>query len=159
MIEAAFGRSAPLIKVALVMAVLGIAGCAGLSAPNQQSIAGLSPSGTVTINEDFVTGLGGGTGTLYYQGQSYPFKLAGTVVGPGGGVAKINASGEVYKLNSVSDFPGRYTQSTGAAGLSTSGGSDLWLQNSAGVIMHLQGTSTGAMLTLGRDEIFIRMAQ
>ena len=159
MIEAAFGRSAPLIKVALVMAVLGIAGCAGLSAPNQQSIAGLSPSGTVTINEDFVTGLGGGTGTLYYQGQSYPFKLAGTVVGPGGGVAKINASGEVYKLNNVSDFPGRYTQSTGAAGLSTSGGSDLWLQNSAGVIMHLQGTSTGAMLTLGRDEIFIRMAQ
>jgi len=25
--------------------------------------------------------------------------------------------------------------------------------------MHLQGTSTGAMLTLGRDEIFVRMAQ
>ncbi len=80
-------------------------------------------------------------------------------MGPGGGVAKINASGEVYKLASVADFPGRYTQSTGAAGLSISGGSDLWLQNSAGVIMHLQGTSTGAMLTLGRDEIFIRMVQ
>jgi hypothetical protein len=29
----------------------------------------------------------------------------------------------------------------------------------AGVIMHLQGTSTGAMLTLGKDEIFVRMAQ
>jgi hypothetical protein len=103
--------------------------------------------------------LGGGTGTLYYQGKTYPFKLAGTVVGPGGGVAKINASGGVYKLNSVNDFPGRYTQSTGAAGLSTTGSSDLWLQNGAGVIMHLQGTSTGAMLTLGRDEIFIRMTQ
>jgi len=25
--------------------------------------------------------------------------------------------------------------------------------------MHLQGTSTGAMLTLGKDEIFIRMSQ
>jgi len=25
--------------------------------------------------------------------------------------------------------------------------------------MHLQGTSTGEMLTLGKDEIFIRMAQ
>jgi hypothetical protein len=35
----------------------------------------------------------------------------------------------------------------------------LWLENSAGVIMHLQGASTGAMLTLGKDEIFIRMAQ
>jgi hypothetical protein len=27
------------------------------------------------------------------------------------------------------------------------------------VIMHLQGTNTGAMLTLGKDEIFIRMSQ
>jgi hypothetical protein len=159
MTATAFRYAAPPIKAALAAAVLAIGGCSGLSAPSEQSIAGLSPSGSVTINEDFVTGLGGGTGTLYYQGQTYPFKLAGTVVGPGGGVAKINASGEVYKLASLADFPGRYTQSTGPAGLSTTGGSDLWLQNSAGVIMHLQGTSTGAMLTLGRDEIFIRMAQ
>ena len=65
----------------------------------------------------------------------------------------------LYKLASVSDFAGRYTQSTGKAGLSTSGGSDLWLENSAGVIMHLEGSSTGAMLTLGKDEIFVRMAQ
>jgi len=27
------------------------------------------------------------------------------------------------------------------------------------VIMHLQGTSSGAMLTLGKDEIYIRMDQ
>src|SRR5271166_3020053 len=158
-VKAVFRRAAWSIRASVAASVLAIAACSGLSAPTAQSIAGLSPSGSVTINEDFVTGLGGGTGTLYYQAQSYPFKLAGTVVGPGGGIAKINASGEVYKLASVADFPGRYTQSTGHAGLSTSGGSDLWLQNSAGVIMHLQGTSTGAMLTLGRDEIFIRMAQ
>jgi hypothetical protein len=80
-------------------------------------------------------------------------------VGPGGGVEKISASGPVYKLTSVADFAGRYTQSTGKSGLSTSSSSDLWLENSAGVIMHLEGTSTGAMLTLGKDEIFVRMAQ
>jgi hypothetical protein len=78
---------------------------------------------------------------------------------PGGGVEKISASGSVYKLASVSDFAGRCTQSTGPAGFSSSGSSDLWLQNSAGVIMHLQGTENGAMLTLGKEEIFIRMAQ
>ena len=33
-----------------------------------------------------------------------------------------------------------------------------WLENNTGVIMHLQGTS-GAMLTLGKDEIYIRMTQ
>ena|SRR5271166_4874600 len=120
MTEAAVRRTTSPVKATLTAAILAIAGCSGLSAPTEQSIAGLSPSGSVTINEDFVAGLGGGTGTLYYRGQPHPFKVAGTVVGPGGGVAKINASGEVYKLNSVSDFPGRYTQSTGAAGLSTS---------------------------------------
>jgi hypothetical protein len=158
MIEAGLHHPAWSIKAALVVSVLAIAGCSGLKAPTEQSIAGLSPSGSVTVTEDFVGGLGGGTGTLDYQGQTYPFKLAGSVFGPGG-VEKINASGEVYKLASVADFSGRYTQSTGAAGLSTSGGSDLWLQNSAGVIMHLEGSSKGAMLTLGRDEIYIRLAQ
>jgi hypothetical protein len=78
MTEAAFRRAVPSIKATLVAAaVLAIAGCSSLSAPTQQSIAGLSPSGSVTINEDFVAGLGGGTGTLYYQGQTHPFKLAG----------------------------------------------------------------------------------
>ena len=158
MTKAAF-HTVSVIGLTLAAAVLATADCSGLKVPTPQSIAGLAPSGNVTITEDFVTGLGGGSGSLEYQGRTYPFKVVGTVVGPGGGVAKISASGPVYKLASVTDFPGRYTQSTGKAGLSTSGGSDLWLENSAGVIMHLQGTSSGAMLTLGRDEILIRMAQ
>jgi hypothetical protein len=140
-------------------AVLATAGCSGMmNTPTAQSIAGLSPSGNVTVTEDFVAGMGGGSGTLYFQGQTYPFRFVGTVVGPGG-VEKITASGPVYKLASVGEFAGRYTQSTGKAGLSSSGSSDLWLENNAGVMMHLQGTSTGAMLTLGKDEIIIRMAQ
>jgi hypothetical protein len=105
-----------------------------MNAPTVQSVAGLPPSGNVTITEDFLAGLGGGTGTLEYQGRTYPFKVLGTVAGPGGGVEKISASGPVYKLASVSDFAVRYTQSTGKAGLSSSGSSDLWLENNAGVI-------------------------
>jgi hypothetical protein len=146
-------------KAAVLTVVLATAGCSGMmNTPTAQNIAGLSPSGNVSITEDFVAGMGGGTGTLYFQGQTYPFRFVGTVAGPGG-VEKISASGPVYKLASVGDFGGRYTQSTGKAGFSSSGSSDLWLENSAGVIMHLQGTSSGAMLTLGKDEIFIRMSQ
>jgi hypothetical protein len=160
MTEATFHFTVPSPRVAIAAVVLAMAGCSGMmNTPTVQNIAGLSPSGNVTITEDFVAGLGGGSGTLYYQGQTYPFRFAGTVVGPGGGVEKISASGPVYKLANVTDFSGRYTQSTGKAGLSSSGGSDLWLENSAGVIMHLQGTSTGAMLTLRKDEIIIRMSQ
>jgi hypothetical protein len=160
MTEAAFHLTVPSLKATLVVAVLAAAGCSGLmNTPTAQSIAGLPPSGNVTITEDYVAGLGGGSGTLEYQGRTYPFKVLGTVAGPGGGVEKITASGPVYKLASVADFGGRYTQSTGKAGFSSSGSSDLWLENNSGVIMHLQGTSTGAMLTLGKDEIFIRMDQ
>jgi len=160
MTEAAFHLTVPSLRVALTAVVLAMTGCSGMmNTPTAPSIAGLSPSGDVTITEDFVAGVGGGSGTLQYQGRRYPFKMIGTVAGPGGGVDKISASGPVYKLASVADFPGRYTQSTGKAGFSSSGSSDLWLENGSGVIIHLQGTSTGAMLTLGKDEIFIRMAQ
>ena len=158
--EFAFHRTVWSIKPILIAAVLATAGCAGMmNTPTAQSVAGVPPSGNVTITEDFVAGFGGGSGTLEYQGRTYPFKVLGTVAGPGGGVDKITASGPVYKLASVTDFPGRYTQSTGKAGFSSSGSSDLWLENSSGVIMHLQGTSSGAMLTLGKDEILIRMNQ
>jgi hypothetical protein len=160
MTEIPLHRTAPSLKRTLLAAVLATAGCSGLmNTPTAQSIAGLPPSGSVTITEDFVAGLGGGNGTLEYQGRTYPFKVLGTVAGPGGGVEKISASGPVYKLANVSDFAGRYTQSTGKAGFSSSGSSDLWLENNSGVIMHLQGTSSGAMLTLGKDEIFVRMNQ
>jgi hypothetical protein len=41
--------------------------------------------------------------------------------------------------------------------LEASGVGDLWLQNKAGLIMHLTGTQTGVTLSLGRDEIIIEM--
>jgi hypothetical protein len=147
-------------KLGFLAATLAMAGCSGLmNTPTAQSVASLPPSGNVTITEGFVSGVGGGSGVLEYQGRNYPFKMVGTVAGPGGGLEKISASGPVYRLANVADFAGRYTQSTGKVGFSSSGGSDLWLENNAGVIMHLQGMSSGAMLSLGKDEIFIRMGQ
>ena len=38
-----------------------------------------------------------------------------------------------------------------------SGATDLWLRNSAGVVLHLKGTQDGATLSLGREEILIEM--
>ena len=83
MIEVAFRNAAPSIKSSPSAVVLALTRCSGLSAPTEQSIAGLSPSGNVTITADFVSGLGGRR-TLYISGQAYPFKLPGSVFGPGG---------------------------------------------------------------------------
>jgi hypothetical protein len=142
------------------VALLSGAGCASSPiptvVPTAQSIAGLSPSGTVALSETFIGGAGVGKGVLTFRGKTYPFRLIGTVVGPGS-VSKLEVSGDIYKLNNISEFPGPYAQGNGQIGLETSGAGDLWLQNKAGVIMHLTGKQTGVTLSLGRDEIVIEM--
>ena len=65
MTEVAFHLTVPSLRVALAAVVLATTGCSGMmDTPTASSIAGLSPSGRVTITEDFVTGLGAGNGTL-----------------------------------------------------------------------------------------------
>jgi hypothetical protein len=151
------GRLGWRIRCVAIAAALCLGACSTLNVPTAQSIQGLTPSGTVTLTETFVAGAGAGKGTLTFNGQSYPFQLIGSVIGPGG-ADRITASGEVYKLSNVGDFAGRYTQGSGSAGLSQSGQGQLWLQNNAGVIMHLYNTSTGVLLSIGKEEIIIRLA-
>jgi hypothetical protein len=143
-------------------ALLSVAGCNTVNTvvpttvPTEESIAGLPPSGTVTLTETFVGGAGGGKGVLSYRGKKYPFILVGSVIGPGS-LSRIEASGEVYKLGGIADFPGPYAQGTGKVGIESAGESDLWLENKSGVVMHLTGTQAGVTLSLGRDEILIKM--
>jgi hypothetical protein len=136
--------------------LLAASGCSNVAKPGPQSVAGMSPDGTVSMNEVMAAGAEGGKGTLTFQGRPYPFQLVGGVTG-GAGAADTKANGEVYGLHKISDFKGLYTQSSGGPGLSMSGASDLWLRNAAGVVLHLKGTQEGATLTLGREEILIEM--
>jgi hypothetical protein len=162
-----FAKTRPLKRTSApavcgLVGFLTLAGCASSPVPTvvptAQSIAGLSPSGSVTMSEAFVGGAGVGKGVLTFQGKTYPFRLIGTVIGPGA-VSKLDVSGDVYKLDDISQFPGPYAQGNGQVGLQTSGAGDLWLQNKAGVVMHLTGTQTGVALSLGRDEIIIELAK
>ena len=140
----------------MLAASLGLTACSSMHSPNEASISGLQPSGQVTVTETFAAGYGAGDGTLVFNGASYPFSLLGAVIGPGG-AERITASGEVYKLNNISNFAGRYTQFSGAAGLSKGGTGELWLQNSDGVIMHLYSQTKGVLLSLGKEEIIVRL--
>jgi hypothetical protein len=129
-----------------------------LTPPTQADIASLKPVGKVTLTEAFVGGVGAGKGVLAFRGKTYPFKLIGTVVGPGS-VSKVQVSGDVYKLTDVSQFAGPWVQGTGQVGLQTSGAADLWLENKAGVIMHLVGQTEGVTLGLGEDEVLIELSK
>lgn len=141
------------IALALLLAA---SGCSNLAKPGPQSIQGMNPDGMVSMTEIIAAGGAAGKGNLSFQGRSYPFQLGGGVTG-GGGASDAQVRGEVYGLKSISDFAGLYTQSTGAIGLDRSNTSDLWLRNRAGVVLHLTGTQTGVVLSLGREEILIEM--
>jgi hypothetical protein len=129
-----------------------------LVAPTAIDIADAKPVGRVTVTEVVVAGVGAGEGTLNFKGKSYPFKLASTVFGPGG-MSRTQATGSVYKLTDVSQFGGVWVQGSGPVGLQTSGRSELWLQNKAGVVMHLVGSSEGVTLSLGKEELLIELSQ
>jgi hypothetical protein len=124
------------------------------------SLEGKTPSGVVEMKEvqiAFLGAAGGGTGTLSFQGETYPFEIAG-LGGGGAGISKIDASGEVYNLSEVAQFPGAYSERRVGVAFG-GGGGDLWLQNNAGVIMHLKAVSEGLMLSLGADVVDIRMSE
>ena len=147
---------APTLRMFTLALPLVASGCSNISKPGPQSVAGMSPDATVNMTEIMAAGAEGGKGTLNFHGHSYRFKLVGGVTG-GGGAANTQAHGEVYNLHNISDFKGLYTQSSGGPGLVTSGASDLWLRNTAGVVLHLKGTQEGVTLSLGREEILIEM--
>ncbi len=124
-----------------------------------EAVAGLAPDGTVDMQQVQVAYLasgGGGRGTLYYKGAAYPFTVGGLGIG-GIGASTISASGEVYKLGSLAQFQGTYAQARYGFALGTKSAGDLWLQNEAGVILHLKAKREGLMLSLGGDAVMISM--
>ena len=108
------------------------------------------------VNAAFIGSGGGGSGALEYRGKSYPFNIGGLGIG-GIGASTVDAIGEVYNLNNISQFPGAYGQARYGFALGTASGGDQWLQNEAGVIMHLKAQRTGLMLSLGGDAVVITM--
>ncbi len=123
------------------------------------AVAGLTPDATIEMQEVQVAYIGsgaGGGGTLTYRGQTYPFTIGGLGVG-GIGASTISAWGEVYKLNSLAQFPGAYAQGRYGFAIGNMSGGDLWLQNQSGVIIHLQARREGLMLSLGGDAVVISM--
>jgi len=122
------------------------------------SVAEEKPSGTIHLEEEqFMIILGGdsGSGTLGFKGKVHGFTTEGITAG-GVGYQKISASGEVYHLNKVGDFPGTYI--VARAGLTVSEGEGgQWLQNSKGVYIHLKTSQKGLALGVGVEGLTIRM--
>lgn len=115
------------------------------------------PVGTVVIDETqfafIVSGQGGG-GTLHFQGQAIPFQIGGLGVG-GVGISEIKAVGEVYNLTDVSQFFGTYATARVGWAIGRMSGGQLWLENTDGVVLHLNAEREGLILSLGADALII----
>ena len=125
--------------------LLLIVGCAStMTAPSAP------PSATVSIREwsaAYYGSVATGKGTLNYNGRRHHFTISGAGVG-GSGAQKISATGKVYNLNNLSQFPGTYHGI--ARGLTLiEGQMHAKLTNQNGVTMYLAGQTEGLASSLG----------
>ncbi|MBC9175673.1 DUF1134 domain-containing protein [Pseudoroseomonas ludipueritiae] len=103
--------------------------------------------------------LGGsfGGGRLHFRGKDYAVKISGIEVGSLG-LASVSASGEIFGLKRLEDFPGNYQEEpTASAPEGSSGPHPLRLRNAAGVLLRLRSQHEGALLRIapaGLDAAF-----
>lgn len=142
-------RSARLITIMTMAALFFLA-----VSPSQ----GQEPRGTVTID---LTGIGAGigvswgSGTLRYEGRSYPFSIQGLRVGDVG-ISTQRAVGTVYYLRNLADFSGNYAAV--GAGLAVAGGmAGMTMQNQRGVLIDLYSVQQGVQLNIGPQGFTIDM--
>ncbi len=136
-----------------------LAGCAHDNAAGPQAVEGMQPVGTVDFSKvqaAYIGSVSGGSGTLFFRGGTYPFTVGGAGIG-GIGASSVEATGEVFGLRNLADFPGAYVQGRIGFALGSLSAGELWLRNANGVILHLHAKRTGLMLSLGGDAILITM--
>jgi hypothetical protein len=116
------------------------------------------PSGTVTITSKSVAvgiGVSWGDGKLTYQGKEHTFTVKGLSV-VDVGVSKVTATGPVFNLKKLEDFPGNFTAAE--AGATVGGGKGVTaMKNQNGVVMHLTATGTGVQFTLAPKGVEIEL--
>jgi len=140
---------------------LCLAGCFGNVKLGPDAIKGKTPDGYIDMHEVQAAYIGSGsagTGVLDFHGRQYPFNVGGLGVG-GIGLSTIDAQGEVYGLPDLRQFPGTYGQARYGFAIGSASGGDLWMQNQAGVILHLKAKRTGLILSLGGDAVVISLSE
>ena len=125
------------VKLKNIVALLAIgalalgSACSSSVKVGPEAVAGLTPDGTVDMNQvqvAYIGNAGGGSGTLYYYGGAYPFTVGGLGVG-GIGASTVDAAGEVYKMRNLSQFAGSYAQASYGFVVGSTSSGDLWMLN------------------------------
>jgi hypothetical protein len=101
----------------------------------------------------FIVGVGGGSGTLTFQGKQYRLSVGGVSAGTIG-AAGADLVGTASNLRTAADIAGTY--SAASAGIAVAGGGKVaTLQNSNGVVLTLQGRQVGFEASLSLSGLTI----
>jgi uncharacterized membrane protein YuzA (DUF378 family) len=109
------------------------------------------------IKAGFIVGLGGGSGTLNFQGQNYRLSIGGINVGTIGASA-VELVGTAENLRTAADIAGAYTQGSAALAI-VGGGRVAELQNTNGVVLKVKGPAIGLEASLSLSGLTISMQQ
>jgi hypothetical protein len=146
-------RHASVTRRAVTVGLVGI----GLTSLVPRVMADLVNSGTVTIEQVQIAFIGSGNlggGKLHAGGRQHDFTVGGLGVG-GIGVSKMKATGTVYNMARIADFPGAYLQARYGLAIGDLSTGELVLQNARGVVLRLKAERTGLALSLGGDAVYI----
>jgi hypothetical protein len=103
----------------------------------------------------FIVGVGGGSGTLTFQGRQYRLSVGGVSAGTIG-AAGADLVGTASNLRTAADIVGTY--SALSAGVAVAGGGKAaTLQNAKGVVLRLQGRQVGFEASLSLSGMTISM--
>jgi hypothetical protein len=109
------------------------------------SSAAMADDGSVRITiykGGWVIGASGGSGTLNFQGRSYPISIGGLSYGIVFGASKMTLSGRVSNIRRPSDVEGVYGAAT-AGGAIGKGAQAIVLTNQKGAVLTLSGKQVG----------------
>ena len=127
---------------------LAAAAALALLLPSVDALAQAKPSATIALDifkAGFIVGGSGGSGTLTWQGKTYPLNIGGVSLGATIGITKAELLGEVYNLKRPEDITGTYTAAQ--AGFAVAGGNKVAdLRNSKGVQIKVRGKQVGLAL-------------
>ena len=127
---------------AALVAALAFAGVA-------LSSTAFADSGSISfkvIKAGFVVGGSGGSGTLTFQGRSYPIGIGGISYGFTFGASETRFHGTVSNIRRASDVAGVYAAGNVGAAIGR-GAQAIVLTNQNGAVLTLTGKSVGAIVS------------
>ena len=132
-----------------------VAAAVVLASASTQSFAATGTVQLKVTKVGFIVGVGGGSGTLNFQGRTYRLSVGGVSAGTIG-AAGANLVGTASNLRTAADIAGTY--SAASASLAVAGGAKvITLQNSNGVVLTLRGKQVGFEASLSLSGLTISL--